>query len=250
MAKLLVIGMGTGDPELLTVQAIEALNRVDVFFIPDKGGEKAELRERRLAICREYIKDQAYRVVEVAAPRRNTGFDDYRANVEEWHARIEADYAQLFAEEVGEADCAGVLIWGDPALYDSMLRIVERLHARGVVGDYEVIPGISSIQLLAARHRIPLNRIGEPLVITPARRLRPIADDVDSVVVVLDGERTYRQVDGEAFDIYWGANLGTADEILVSGKLSDVRDEIDARREAARLAKGWIMDTYLLRRRL
>jgi precorrin-6A synthase len=189
-------------------------------------------------------------VVEVAAPKRNTEFDDYRANVEEWHARIEADYARLFAEQVGEADCAGVLIWGDPSLYDSMLRVVERLHARGVVADYEVIPGISSIQLLAARHRIPLNRIGEPLVITPARRLRPIADDVDSVVVVLDGERTYRQVDGEAFDIYWGANLGTADEILVSGKLSDVRDEIDARREAARLAKGWIMDTYLLRRRL
>jgi precorrin-6A synthase len=249
MAKLLVIGMGTGDPDLLTVQAIEALNRVDVFFIPDKGGEKAELRERRLAICREFIKNQAYRVVEVAAPKRNTEFDDYRANVEEWHARIEAEYARLFAKEIGDGDCAGVLIWGDPSLYDSMLRIVEQLYAKGVVADYEVIPGISSIQLLAARHRISLNRIGEPLVIAPARRLRPIADDVDSVVVVLDGERTYRQVDGEAFDIYWGAYLGTEDEILVSGKLADVRNEIDARREAARLAKGWIMDTYLLRRR-
>jgi precorrin-6A synthase len=249
MAKLLVIGIGAGDPELLTVQAIEALNRVDVFFIPDKGGEKAELRERRLAICREFIKGRDFRVVEVAAPKRNSAFDDYRANVEEWHARIEADYARLFATEVGEAECAGVLIWGDPSLYDSMLRIVERLHARGIVVDYEVIPGISSIQLLAARHRIPLNRIGEKLEIAPARRLRPIADDVDSVVVVLDGERTYREVDGEAFDIYWGAYLGTADEILVSGRLADVRDEIDARREAARLAKGWIMDTYLLRRR-
>ena len=248
MAKLLVIGMGTGDPELLTVQAIEALNRVDVFFIPDKGEEKTELRERRLAICKKFIKDRDFRIVEIATPKRNRVFDDYRANVEEWHARIEEEYARQLAQ-IGSDACVGMLSWGDPSLYDSLLRIIERLHAKGIVSEYEVIPGISSIQLLAARHRIPLNRIGEPLLIAPARRLQPIADDVDSVVVVLDGERTYRLVDGEAFDIYWGAYLGTEDEILVSGKLADVRDEIDARREAARLAKGWIMDTYLLRRR-
>lgn len=133
MAKLLVIGMGTGDPELMTVQAIDALNRVDVFFIPDKGGEKAELRERRLEICRRYIEDQDYRVVEVAAPERNTECDDYRANVEEWHARIEQEYARLLGQEVGEDECGGLLIWGDPSLYDSMLRIVDRLHARGFV---------------------------------------------------------------------------------------------------------------------
>lgn len=249
MAKLLVIGMGTGDPDLLTIQAIEALNRVDVFFIPDKGEEKTELRERRLAICRSLIRDQDYHVVEIATPRRNSGFDDYRANVEEWHGRVEETYARHLAGIEPEA-CVGMLSWGDPSLYDSLLRIVERLHARGIVTEYEVIPGISSIQLLAARHRIPLNRIGEPLVITPARRLQPIAADADSVVVVLDGERTYRQIDGEAFDIYWGAYLGTADEILVAGKLADVRDEIDSRREAARSSKGWIMDTYLLRRRV
>jgi precorrin-6A synthase len=250
MAKLLVIGMGTGDPDLMTVQAIVALNRVDVFLIPDKGEEKSELRERRLAICQQFIDAPDFRIIEVASPKRNTEFDDYRANVEEWHGRIEQEYARLFAEEIDADECAGMLIWGDPSLYDSMMRIVERLQAKGAISDYEIIPGISSIQLLAARHRVPLNRIGEAVTITPARNLPdPIPAGLDSVVVVLDGERTYRRVDGEAFDIYWGANLGTEDEILVAGKLADVKDEIDSKREAARAAKGWVMDTYLLRRR-
>ena len=242
MRKLLVIGLGTGDASLLTGQAIAALRRVDVFFVPDKGEEKAELRERRIEICREALGGRTPRFVEFASPRRAKEFRDYKANVEEWHARIAGEYARLFDNELKDGQIGGLLIWGDPSLYDSTLRILERL---GV--DYDVIPGISSVQLLAARHRIPLNRIGEAVVITPARRLaEPLGD---STVVVLDGERSYRKLDGERYDIYWAAYLGTADEILVAGKLADVKGEIDAKREAARAAKGWIMDTYLLRRR-
>ena len=64
---------------------------------------------------------------------------------------------------------------------------------------------------------------------------------------MLDGEQSFRRVDPE-LDIYWGAYLGTADEILISGRLADVRDEIEARREQARQRHGWIMDCYLLRR--
>lgn len=239
MRKLLVIGLGTGDPDLLTGQAISAIGRVDVFFIPDKGEEKAELRDRRIEICRQFSKA---RFVEFASPRRRKEFTDYTANVEEWHASIAAEYVRLFATELKDGETGGLPIWGDPSLYDSTLRILERLKV-----DYEVIPGVSSIQLLAARHRIPLNRIGEAVVITPARKLaEPLGD---STVVVLDGERSYRKLDGGKYDIYWGAYLGTKDEILVAGKLGDVKDEIDRKREAARAAKGWIMDTYLLRRR-
>jgi precorrin-6A synthase len=48
--------------------------------------------------------------------------------------------------------------------------------------------------------------------------------------------------------IYWGAYLGTHDELLVSGPLAEVADEIDRARAEARERKGWIMDIYLLRR--
>ena len=46
-----------------------------------------------------------------------------------------------------------------------------------------------------------------------------------------------------------GAYLGGPDEILRAGRLPEVAADIDATRAAARARKGWIMDTYLLRRR-
>ncbi len=64
---------------------------------------------------------------------------------------------------------------------------------------------------------------------------------------MLDGQAAFKNVDGD-MEIFWGAYVGTADEILVSGKLSDVLDEIERVRHEARSKKGWIMDTYLLRK--
>jgi len=50
--------------------------------------------------------------------------------------------------------------------------------------------------------------------------------------------------------IYWGAYLGTEDEVLIAGPLQAVKARILAVREQERRRKGWIMDTYLLRRAL
>jgi precorrin-6A synthase len=250
MRRILIIGMGAGDPDYMTVQAIDALNRVDVFFIPDKGTEKAALQERRREICERFIKGKAYRFVGIKSPERAKEFTDYRANVEEWHGQIEKNYQTLLTDELADGECGAFLIWGDPTLYDSTLRIIEAIHAKGFALEYDVIPGISSVQALAAKHRVSLNRIGEPVLITPARKIASgIPRDADSVVVVLDGEQTFMRVDGEAFDIYWGAYLGTKAEILVAGKLADVKGEIETRRARARRENGWIMDTYLLRKR-
>ena len=141
-------------------------------------------------------------------------------------------------------------MWGDPSLYDSTLRIVERVIARGAVDlEYEVVPGITAVQALTARHRIVLNRVGEPVTITTGRRLAGMPAGQDDVVVMLDGEEAFRAVDGDDVDIWWGAYLGTPDEVLRAGRLADVRDDISATRAEARARKGWIMDTYLLRRR-
>jgi precorrin-6A synthase len=123
------------------------------------------------------------------------------------------------------------------------------VRAQGLALDYEVIPGISSVQVLAARHRIALNQIGEPVLLTTGRRLAEgFPDDAGSVVVMLDGTQTYGRLTDSDLEIFWGAYLGTPDEILISGKLAAVKDEIDAVRKAARERHGWIMDIYLLRR--
>ena len=156
----------------------------------------------------------------------------------------------MLREELADGECGGFLVWGDPTLYDSTLRIVERIHANGLPLDYDVIPGISSIQALAARHRLPLNRIGESIAIVPGRQLGDgFPKDIDSIVVVLDGDRAYRRIEDEDVDIFWGAYVGTHDECLVSGPLREVMDEIEAIRERKKRAKGWIMDSYVLRRR-
>ena len=249
MRKIFIIGIGAGNPDYMTVQAIGALNKVDVFFIPDKGAEKAALRQLRTEICARFIKDRAYRFVEVQVPRRGEDFSDYKANVLEWHAAIEANYTRLLREDVGENECAGFLVWGDPALYDSTLRIVERIHAQAEMAfDYEVIPGISAIQALAARHRVPLNRIGESVHITTGRKLTEGAsNDGGSVVVLLDGEKAFTKLAGD-LQIYWGAYLGTDEEVLVAGRLSEVASDIAAIRAERRARNGWIMDSYLIRK--
>jgi precorrin-6A synthase len=250
MRKILIIGIGAGNPDYVTIQAINALNQVDVFFIPDKGAEKEALQRLRLDICERYIKDRDYRLAHFKTPERSKDSPDYKTNVQEWHSRIEQNYEQLLLEELAEEECGAFLVWGDPTLYDSTLRIIEKIQSKGDFAfEYEVIPGISAVQALAAKHRIALNRIGESIHITTGRKLAEgFPDNADSVVVLLDGEQSFKKIESKDIDIYWGAYLGTEDEILVSGRLSEVMNDIETIRTEARREKGWIMDTYLLRK--
>ena len=242
MTKILIIGIGAGNPDYLTVQAVDALNRVDVFFIPDKGAEKVALRRLREQILERFI-ERGYEEVGVEIPPRRAAGDDYRGSVDEWHAALTANYQTLFDRHLTDDKVGGFLVWGDPMLYDSTLRIMEKLDV-----EVEVIPGITAIQALAARHKIAINRIGEPVLVTTGRKaLQGLPEGVDSVVM-LDGDQAFAQVPGD-YDIFWGAYLGTKEEILLSGRLSDVKDEIEKTRAEARARNGWIMDTYLLRRR-
>jgi precorrin-6A synthase len=248
MRKLFVIGIGVGDPDHITMQAIKALNQVDVFFIQDKGVEKAALRKLRTTICERFIDNADYRTVGIDIPQRATA-GDYLAGVDQWHGRLAELYGRLFEQELQEDDVGGVLVWGDPAIYDSCLRIIERVRANGLALEIEVIPGISSVQVLAAKHHIALNQIGESVLLTTGRKLADgFPGEFGSVVVLLDGAQAFADLAEPDLDIFWGAYLGTEHEILLSGKLADVKDEIEAVRRQARERHGWIMDTYLLRK--
>lgn len=240
MRTILVIGIGTGSPEQLTLAAIDAMQRADVFFVPDKGGDKSELAELRRAIIARFVTRPDVETVGYAVPRRNTALPDYGQGVDQWHEALAAVFSGLIDGTAPDSTIA-FLVWGDPGLYDSTLRILDRVEIAKTV---EVIPGISAIQALTAAHGIALNRIGEPVLITTGRRLGPVETDV---VVMLDGQQAFLEADPDLL-IYWGAYLGSADQILVAGRLGDVREDIAAVRAAARQRHGWIMDTYLLRR--
>jgi precorrin-6A synthase len=251
MRRVLVIGIGAGNPEHVTVQAIAALNAAEVFFVMDKGAAKHELVRLRREICERYIEDTSYRIVEVRDPQRDRSAPDYAAAVAAWRSARADVWEDLIARELGEDGCGAFLVWGDPALYDSTIAVLDEIATRGRVAfEFEVIPGISSVQALAAAHRVPLNRVGEPIEITTGRRLleKTGGDASGDVVVMLDAGTAFDAIEDRDTEIYWGAYVGTKQEILVSGKLRDVAAEIVRLRADARERHGWIMDAYLLRR--
>lgn len=253
--EVLVIGMGSGDPAHLTGEAVAALNRVDVFLVADKGAVKADLVALRTELCAAVIgRDRRYRVVEVVDPERGPDAErdqaGYEVGVRDWHRARAERYAEVIRAEVGTGGTLGFLVWGDPAFYDSTLRILASVTALGVDLAVTVIPGISSVQLLAARHRLVLNGVGGSIHLTTGRRLlAEYHPGLGDVVVMLDGTLTCARLldDHPDLQVFWGAQLGLADEALVAGRLADVLDEIRATRLRLRARRGWVMDTYLLR---
>ncbi|MEO9325316.1 precorrin-6A synthase (deacetylating) [Nocardioides sp. C4-1] len=251
--RVRVIGVGPGDPDQVTVEALHAMRSVAFFVVSDKsprGGMPDPLVEARGRLLDRHLGYEPL-VVRIEDPVRErrperTGTDEqYAAAVEAWHDARSLAYEEALLAHDGDA---GFLVWGDPAFYDSTIRILERVAARGRVAfDLDVVPGISSVQLLAARHRLVLHEVGQALHVTTGRRLREAIDGgQDNLVVMLN-----RVIDLDGLDdwqIWWGGNLGTGSEELVAGRVADVVAEIEAARERARDAAGWVMDIFLLRR--
>lgn len=249
MRHILIVGIGAGNPEHITIQAINALNCADALFLPKKGENKADLANIRRDIIERYVTHGKIRVIEFDVPVRETRDRSYDRSVDDWHAAIAEIYEELLEKDVPENGKAAFLVWGDPMLYDSTIRIIERVKARGHISfDFSVVPGITSLQALTAAHRIPLNLVGKPVEITTGRRLLESAMERGRTkVIMLDGEQAFLKVDDPEAWIYWGAYLGTTNEIVLSGPLHQVRDEIARTRAEARAWHGWIMDIYLMR---
>lgn len=240
MTHLHVIGFGMG-PQHLTAEAVAALHACD-YAIAVRKGTDDQLLEVRRRICVAHDLE----LVELPDPERDRDDPaDYPLAVREWHAaRVDAYAAQLGARP----GTVALLVWGDPSLYDSHLRIVEQLGRRLEL-TFDVVPGISAPQLLAARHRVVLHEIGQPVHVTTARGLgQAIADGQRNVLVMLGSAASIDGLD-ELGDwrIWWGANLGAPGERLVAGQVADVLPDVRSARAAAQQVDGWVMDTYLLR---
>src|SRR5215203_1316849 len=156
MRTILVIGIGMGHPDQVTVQAMDAMRRVDVFFVVDKAtnrapdGEADALVRARVELCERHLVEGSYRIVTVEDPPRQRAGNHYRDAVESWHAARAERFERAIADELGPDGCGGILVWGDPSLYDSTLRILDLVADRGGAQfAVEVVPGISSVQVLA-----------------------------------------------------------------------------------------------------
>lgn len=247
MFDLILVGIGSGNPDHLTRQAIKALNAADVILIPRKGDGKADLADLRCAICADIVTNPATKLVEFDLPVRDASIPDYLARVDQWHDAIALCWAKAISAAPDPAQKVALLVWGDPSLYDSTLRIAARLTPAPKV---TVIPGITSLQALCAAHAIPLNDIGAPVLITTGRQLRDAGwpAGVETVAVMLDGDCAFQSLDPAGVSIWWAGYVGMREEILYSGPLASTGPQIIATRATARAKHGWIMDIYLLRK--
>jgi precorrin-6A synthase len=244
MTTLFLIGIGTGNPDHVTGQAIRALNAADLILIPRKGEAKSDLADLRRQILSQVLTTPVP-VAEYDVPGR-ADQDDYLGAVNDWHDAIARAWAVTIAARCPDAAHVALMVWGDPSLYDSTLRIAARLTGLAV----KVIPGITSLQALTAAHAIPLNTLAAPVTITTGRRLRDHGwpEGATTLAVMLDKGGAFTTLDPEGVTIWWGAYVGMPEETLIHGPLVEVSQEILATRATLRAEHGWIMDIYLLRR--
>ena len=248
MIFLDLIGVGTGNPEHVTLAAIRAMTDADLILLPRKGDSKADLADLRRQICAAHLDDLS-RVVEFDLPVRD-GRSDYIGAVNDWHDAIAAAWSREIGTHLPNGGRVALLVWGDPSLYDSTLRIAERLGAAGMPMQTRVVPGVTSLSVLTAAHAIPLNTLGAPVLITTGRRLREKGwpEDADAVAVMLDAGGSFTALPHEGLHIWWGAYLGMEFEALIQGPLAEVSEAILTKRAELRAKHGWIMDIYLLHR--
>ncbi|HMR49794.1 MAG TPA: precorrin-6A synthase (deacetylating) [Arachnia sp.] len=249
--RLTLIGIGAGDPDWITIKAVRAIEKLDVLFVVLKEDGLDELVEARRVLIERYRRTPLRTVELQDPPRPWRTAPDYHAAVRLWREQRLEQWGTAIAENLGEGQTGGFLVWGDPSLFESTLAIVQQLiDVSPSPIALEVLPGVSCVHALTAAHRVPLNRQGRAVQIMPARLLADgLPDGVDDAVAMLDGKQAFARIDSAGIDIYWGAYLGTPDELLISGDLAEVRDEILRVRAEAVERKGWVFDTYLLRRR-
>lgn len=244
MTTLSLIGIGTGNPDHVTGQAIRALNAADLILIPRKGEAKSDLADLRRLILAQVL-TAPVPVADYDVPQR-ADQDDYLGAVNDWHDAIARTWAETIAAHRPGAANVALLVWGDPSLYDSTLRIAARLPGLTV----KVIPGITSLQVLTAAHAIPLNTLAAPVTITTGRQVRDHGwpDGATTLAVMLDKGGAFTALDPAGTHIWWGAYVGMPEETLIHGPLAYVSQEILATRARLRTEHGWIMDIYILRR--
>lgn len=242
LTELWLIGIGTGNPEHVTLEGMRLLREAAVVLIPRKGAVKDDLADLRLAILDRA--GAAAKVIPFEMPERDPALP-YQARVARWHDEIARRWQA--ALDGAPAGPVALLVWGDPGLYDSTLRIAERLEPAPRV---RVVAGITALQALTAAHAIPFNTVNGAVTVTTGRRLRDHGwpPGAETVVVMLDGECSFRGLDPEGLTIWWGAFLGMEEQVLEQGPLEEAGPRIVEARARAREAHGWIMDTYLLRR--
>ncbi len=157
MSTLYVIGVGPGDPELLTLKAVRLIREMPVIFVP-KGREDGT--SLALSIIKSIVKLDRKKIIELHFPMIKTAGTN--ALSDKW-----SNLAQEMIQNLRDADGA-FLTLGDPCFYSTFFYLYDRLLRLSSSLRIEIIPGVSSINASAARAGIPLGLAGDRIAIIPA----------------------------------------------------------------------------------
>lgn len=221
-AKLYAIGVGPGDPELLTLKAKRILEEVDILFIPYSQEEKRSLA---YSIVSEIIPREC-KIIKLYFPMSM----DKAILQESWEKA-----AHTIKKTLGNGENAAYISLGDPLTYSTFTYILRVLEKEMSVLDLEIIPGISSYQALAARAKKALAEGNEKLLIIPALNsgdeIKKHMNEFENIVCLKAG-KTYAHIasliEETDFPFYnfLASRIGFTDE-LVSENIKELNQELD-----------------------
>lgn len=249
-----LIGIGLGNSKHLTLEAIEAISSCDLIFLGEKKAEKSELAELKKEVCLSHIDPKKTVLQSFIFPERKNEGIAYQDSVSHWHKEIANSWVELILKYLDmnkrlETNI-GIPVWGDPSLYDSSLRVVEKVKGRIKGLKVNMISGLSSAQILTSSFGITFNEVGKEVIITTGRKLKEKGwpKSANTVFVMLDGECSFQFLTDPDLYIWWGAYLGLERETLLQGNLHEKKQDIVKLRKKLRARFGWIMDIYKIQK--
>jgi precorrin-2/cobalt-factor-2 C20-methyltransferase len=225
MPELTCVGCGPGDPELLTVKAVNAIKNADVIMCPTSKEGKPSIALSVVSSIIEKIKNQE--IVNLVFPM--TKDKDTLETTWEKNAR-------LLAEQVLSGKKVVYLTVGDPYLYSTWIYLHRELETKHPEIKIKVIPGIVSMFTFASKVGISLAEGAEKMAVIPScydlSRVKELAKNCDTMIFLKDG-RYFDQVikllreagfsDDSIFAI--GQDLDTEHEIVKKLTLGQVTEE-------------------------
>jgi precorrin-2/cobalt-factor-2 C20-methyltransferase len=176
--KLFCVGCGPGDPELLTIRALNLIKEADVIFVPTSKSDKPSIA---LSIVAKYI-NKTTKIIHLVFPMvkdKNSLKEYWEKNTAEISRMVKTGKKTLY------------LTVGDPSLYSTWIYIHRELKKNYKDIEIEIIPGITSIFAFAAESKISLVEGNEHLSIVPAcydlNKVKNTVKASDTIVFLKDG---------------------------------------------------------------
>jgi precorrin-2/cobalt-factor-2 C20-methyltransferase len=176
--KLFCVGCGPGDPELLTVRAVNLIKNAEVIFAPTAREGKPSIA---LSVVEQYI-DRPTKTVSLVFPMvkdRESLRDYWKRNTDEIASAVRSGKKVVY------------LTVGDPALYSTWIYIHRELKKSHRDIEVEIVPGVASMFAIAARAKISLAEGDETVAVVPAcydmERVKKTANACDTMIFLKDG---------------------------------------------------------------